>query len=72
MGLVAPSTSQKFAQLLIWVTIWMVTPRQIPQPNEKDSPPHTISHQEFPSEGGIPTPRTPLPLNVIWETLLGV
>ena len=53
----------------------MVTPRQIPQPNEKDSPPHTISHQEFPSEGGIPTPpppRTPLPLNVIWETLLGV
>ena len=57
----------------------MVTPRQIPQPYEKDFPAHTISHQEFPSEGGIPPPpllpppsSTPLPLNVIWETLLGV
>ena len=39
----------------------MVTPRQIPQPYEKDFPPHTISHQEFPSEGGIPTPTPPLP-----------
>ena len=39
----------------------MVTPRQIPQPYEKDFPAHTISHQEFPSEGGIPPPPLPLP-----------